>query len=68
MANPDELLEAAEAIRNVRRLPAVQRHEQLEDVLQKAEEWARREYWKVSEGMTIRTPDPESKYPSSTDV
>ena len=36
MANPDELLEAAEAIRNVRRLPAVQRHEQLEDLLQKA--------------------------------
>jgi len=29
MANPDELLEAAEAIRNVRRLPAVQRHKQL---------------------------------------
>jgi hypothetical protein len=68
MANPEELLEAAEAIRDVRRLPAVQRHEQLEDLLQKAEEWARREYCKVSEGMTTRTPDSESKYPSSTDV
>jgi hypothetical protein len=34
MANPKELQEAAEAIRNVRRLPAVQRHRQLEDLLQ----------------------------------
>jgi hypothetical protein len=68
MANPEELLEAAEAIRDVRRLPAVQRHEHLEDLLQKAEEWARREYCKVSEGMTTRTPDSESKCPSSTDV
>ena len=68
MANPKELQEAAEAIRSVRRLPAVQRHWQLEDLLQRAEEWAQREYCKVSEGMTTRTPDPESKYPSSTDV
>jgi hypothetical protein len=43
MANPKELQEAAEAIRNVRRLPAVQRHRQLEDLLQRAEEWARKE-------------------------
>ena len=49
MANPEELLEAAEAIRDVRRLPAVQRHHELEDLLRKAEEWARREYYKVSE-------------------
>jgi hypothetical protein len=49
MANPKELQEAAEAIRNVRRLPAVQRHRQLEDLLQRAEEWARKEYCKVSE-------------------
>jgi len=49
MANPKELQEAAEAIRDVRRLPAVQRHAQLEDLLRKAEEWARKEYCKVSE-------------------
>jgi hypothetical protein len=49
MANPKELQEAAEAIRNLRRLPAVQRHRQLEDLLQRAEEWARKEYCKVSE-------------------
>jgi hypothetical protein len=49
MANPKELQQAAEAILDVRRLPAVQRHQQLEDLLQQAEEWARREYRKVSE-------------------
>ena len=49
MANPKELQEAAEAIRDVRRLPAVQRHQQLEELLQQAEEWARMEYYKVSE-------------------
>jgi hypothetical protein len=49
MANPKELQEAAEAIREVRRLPAVQRHQQLEDLLRQAEEWARKEYTKVSE-------------------
>jgi len=49
MTNPKELQEAAEAIRDVRRLPAVQRHRQLEDLLQQAEEWARKEYCKVSE-------------------
>ena len=49
MTNPKELQEAAEAIRDVRRLPAVQRHRQLEDLLQRAEEWARKEYCKVSE-------------------
>jgi len=49
MANPKELQEAAEAIRSVRRLPAVQRHWQLEDLLQRAEEWAQKKYCKVSE-------------------
>jgi len=49
MANPKELQEAADAIRVVRRLPAVQRHQQLEALLRRAQEWARREYRKVSE-------------------
>ena len=49
MPNPKELQEAVDAIRDVRRLPAVQRHKELEDLLQRAEEWARREYLKVSE-------------------
>ena len=49
MADPKELQEAADAIRNVRQLPAVQRHKELEDLLRQAEEWARREYRKVSE-------------------
>jgi len=49
MANPKELQEAADAIRGVRRLPAVQRHNELEHLLRQAEEWARREYRKVSE-------------------
>ena len=49
MANPKELQEAADAIQEVRRLPAVQRHPELEDLLRRAEEWARREYRKVSE-------------------
>ncbi len=49
MANPKELQEAADAIRDVRRLPAVQRHQELEDLLRQAEEWARQEYRKVSE-------------------
>lgn len=49
MANPKELQEAAKAIRDVRRLPAVRRHKELEDLLRRAEEWARREYRKVCE-------------------
>lgn len=49
MADPKELQEAADAIRDVRRLPAVQRHKELENLLQRAEEWARREYRKVCE-------------------
>ena len=69
MANPEELLEAAEAIRDVRRLAAVQRHEPLEDLLQKAEEWARREYCKVSDCLLYTSPSPrdrqKSRMPSS---
>ena len=49
MANPKELQEAEEAIRDVRQLPAVQRHQQLADLLRQAEKWARKEYCKVSE-------------------
>ncbi len=49
MANAKELQDAADAIREVRRLPAVQRHKELEDPLLQAEEWAGREYRKVSE-------------------
>jgi hypothetical protein len=56
MANPKELQEAADAIRDVRRLPAVQRHKALEDLLRRAEEWARREYRKVCEKNGERNP------------
>jgi len=61
MANPKELQEAADAIRDVRRLPAVQRHNELEDLLQRAEESARREYLKVSE----QNGDPKQGKPAS---
>jgi hypothetical protein len=74
MANPKELQEAAEAIRDVRRLPAVQRHQQLEDLLQQAEVWARKEYCKVSEmkddqndaGANVPNATPASCTPSSS--
>ena len=49
MADPKDLQEAADAIRDVRRLPAVQRHKELNQPLQQAEEWARKEYRKVRE-------------------
>ena len=49
MADPKDLQEAADAIRNVRRLTAVQRHKELNEPLQQAEEWARKEYRKVRE-------------------
>ena len=49
MANPEELQEAADAILNVLRLPAVERHDELNEPLRQAEEWARKEYRKVSE-------------------
>ncbi|PYS15810.1 MAG: hypothetical protein DMG15_04120, partial [Acidobacteria bacterium] len=43
MADPQDLQEAADAIRTVRALPAVQRHQELDEPLRLAEEWARRE-------------------------
>jgi len=49
MADPQDLQEAADAIRTVRALPAVQRHQELDERLRLAEEWARREYRKVRE-------------------
>jgi hypothetical protein len=47
MADPKELQEAADAIRSIRGLPAVQRHKELDGPLRQAEEWARREYRKA---------------------
>ena len=49
MADPKDLQEAAEAIRGIRGLPAVQRHRELDEPLAQAEEWARKEYRKVRE-------------------
>ena len=49
MADTNELQEEAEAIHDVRALPAVQRHKELDVPLRQAEEWARKEYDKVSE-------------------
>lgn len=58
MADPKDLWEAAEAIRDVRRLPAVQRHKELSEPLQQAEEWARTQYRKVREENGGRDADP----------
>ena len=49
MADPKDLQEAADAIHGIRRLPAVQRHKELEEPLRQAEEWARNQYRKVRE-------------------
>lgn len=49
MADPKDLQEAADAIYEVRGLPAVQRHKELDDRLRQAEDWARNEYRKVRE-------------------
>ena len=49
MANAQELQDAADAILNVRRLPAVERHKEMNEPLRQAEEWARKEYRKVRE-------------------
>ena len=49
MADPKDLQEAADAIRDIRGLPAVVRHKELEEPLRQAEEWARKEYRKVRE-------------------
>ena len=57
MANPKDLLEAADAIRAARRLAAIQRHKELDQPLQQAEEWARKEYRKVREENGERNAD-----------
>jgi len=44
-----DLQEAADAIHEIRALPAVQRHKELDEPLRQAEEWARKEYRKVRE-------------------
>jgi hypothetical protein len=49
MADPKDLQEAADAIRAIRVLAAVQRHKELEEPLRQAEEWTRKEYRKVRE-------------------
>ena len=49
MADPKDLQEAADAIRGVRALAAVQRHKEIDEPLRQAEEWARKEYRKVRE-------------------
>ena len=49
MADPKDLQEAADAIRDIRGLPAVVRHRELDEPLRQAEEWARKEYRKVRE-------------------
>ena len=49
MADPHDLQEAADAIHEVRGLAAVQRHKELDVPLRQAEEWAKKEYDKVSE-------------------
>jgi hypothetical protein len=49
MADPRDLMEAADAIRAIRELAAVQRHRELSDPLRLAEEWARKEYRKACE-------------------
>jgi hypothetical protein len=49
MADPKDLEKAADAIHEVRGLAAVQRHKELDVPLRQAEEWARKEYDKVSE-------------------
>ena len=56
MADPKDLQEAADAIHEVRSLPAVQRHKELDDPLRQAEDWARKEYRKVRE----RNGDPDA--------
>jgi hypothetical protein len=61
MANPKDLQEAADAIHDVRALPAVQRHKELDDPLRQAEEWARKEYRKVHERNGNLDPDVEDK-------
>jgi len=56
MADPKDLKKAADAIRDVRRMPAIQRHKELDEPLERAEEWARNEYRKVTEDKGSPTP------------
>jgi hypothetical protein len=66
MADPKELQEAADAILQVRRLPAVQRHQELAEPLQLAEEWARNLYRKVTEQPADPDPAQAETSPSAT--
>ena len=66
MADPKELQEAADAILQVRRLPAVQRHQELAEALQLAEEWARNLYCKVTEQLADADPARAETSPSAT--
>jgi len=52
MADSRELEEAADAILKILRLPAVQRHQELAVPLRQAEEWARKQFRKVTEQPT----------------
>jgi hypothetical protein len=56
MADPKDLKEAADAIRDLRQMPAIQRHKELDEPLGRAEEWARKEYRKVSEENGVQKP------------
>jgi len=69
MADPKELEEAADAIRRIRGLPAVQRHKELDEPLREAEEWARKEYRKVRERNGDRNAGDVNKLsPPSTEI
>ena len=52
MADSRELEKAADAILKILQLPAVQRHHELAEPLRLAEEWARKQYRKVTEQPT----------------
>jgi len=66
MADPKELQEVADAILQVRRLRAVQRHQELAEPLQRAEEWARNLYRKVTEQLPDADPARDETSPSAT--
>jgi hypothetical protein len=65
MADPKELQEAANAIRSIRKLPAVQRHNELDEPLRQAEEWARTQYRKVHERNNERNAADAGEPPST---
>lgn len=68
MADPKELEEVADAILRVRRLSAVQRHQELDTPLRLAEEWARKQYRKVSEQSDGENPCGLNGRPLPTDL